>query len=127
MADHDHLLQITKKLPTDWKPWGEVDRDSPDNGFDGDCSCCLHAVALEDPFGGDWVVCANQGSPRAGLMTFEHQAGHGCYVGMPDYECPECGGDLDMVRRQHGAPLWECWDCKKGFDEVAVALVGNDG
>jgi len=27
----------------------------------------------------DWGVCSKQGAPRAGLLTFEHQTGKGCF------------------------------------------------
>jgi hypothetical protein len=40
-----------------------------------DCSCgCLHLRSLEDH--SDWGVCSNPRSPRAGLLTFEHQGCH---------------------------------------------------
>jgi hypothetical protein len=29
--------------------------------------------------GFDWGVCAKAGAPRAGLLTFEHQAGYSCF------------------------------------------------
>jgi len=39
-----------------------------------DCSCgCRHYVPLEGKEGADWGVCTNPRSPRAGLLTFEHQ------------------------------------------------------
>ena len=27
----------------------------------------------------DWGVCSKPGGPRAGLLTWEHQAGFGCF------------------------------------------------
>ena len=39
-----------------------------------DCSCgCKHYVTLAGALGADWGVCTNPWSPRAGLLTFEHQ------------------------------------------------------
>ncbi|MBO0862271.1 MAG: DUF3027 domain-containing protein [Chloracidobacterium sp.] len=39
-----------------------------------DCSCgCRHYAPLEGKEGADWGVCTNPRSPRAGLLTFEHQ------------------------------------------------------
>jgi hypothetical protein len=39
-----------------------------------DCSCgCRHFLPLQGQLGHDWGVCANSKSPRAGLLTFEHQ------------------------------------------------------
>jgi len=39
----------------------------------------LHACALQGELGHDWVVCTNIKSARFGKLTFEHQAGVGCY------------------------------------------------
>lgn len=68
MSTHDDLLQRLTKLPSDFEPWGERQRDGPD------CSVgCVYFVRLEGPLGDDWGVCVNQASPRHGLLTFEHQ------------------------------------------------------
>jgi hypothetical protein len=77
----DPLWQVLKRLPTDYfdyggeiKRWEDPAKDYPD------CSCaCRHFVPLHDDLGYDWGVCANPASPRAGLLTWEHQAGVGCY------------------------------------------------
>lgn len=75
---HKHLLKIVKKLPTDYKPWGNVERWEYDNQAYPDCSSgCKHYIVLEGDLGYDWGVCSNENSPRAGLLTFEHQAGYG--------------------------------------------------
>jgi hypothetical protein len=34
---------------------------------------------LQGELGQDWVVCTNIKSARFGKLTFEHQAGVGCY------------------------------------------------
>jgi Protein of unknown function (DUF3027) len=65
---HEHLWQIVTKLPTDFEPYGQVKRESPD------CSSgCRWYHVLAGRLGQDWGVCANPRSPRSGLLTFEHQ------------------------------------------------------
>jgi hypothetical protein len=72
---------VVKKLPEDYPPWGENDRESSPDGWYGDCSAgCIHASWLEDA-PADWLVCLNPKSHRAGLLTFEHQ-------GCPQAEYP---------------------------------------
>jgi hypothetical protein len=66
---HDQLWQIVRKLPTDFAPYGQIKRDTS-------CDCsggCRWYHVLAGRRGQDWGVCANQQSPRAGLLTFEHQ------------------------------------------------------
>ncbi len=73
MTTHEHLLTV-KKLPSDFEPNGERDRDAR---WGPDCSCgCRHFIPLEDELGADWGVCANPASPRCALLTFEHQGCH---------------------------------------------------
>lgn len=75
---HDILWTLCRKLPSDFKPYGERDRDTAEPWQD--CSCgCRHFVKLAGELGNDWGVCANTESPRAGLLTFEHQ-------GCPQFE-----------------------------------------
>jgi hypothetical protein len=70
MATHEELWRIVKKLPSDFEPYGQRNRDTD---YGPDCSCgCIHFVKLEGALGFDWGVCANPRSPRAGLLTFEH-------------------------------------------------------
>lgn len=65
---HEPLLQIVPKLPSDFEPYGKRPRDGPD------CSCgCRWFIPLEHGLQYDWGVCHNPRSPRAGLLTFEHQ------------------------------------------------------
>lgn len=76
----DHLHTVARSLPTDYTPWGEVERWSDPREVDGDCSSgCAHALPLPGKLGLDWVVCTRADGPRAGLLTFEHQAGRGCF------------------------------------------------
>ena len=77
---HSHLLKIIQTLPSDYKPWGSVERWEDENQSYPDCSSgCKHYLILEGDLGYDWGVCSNKNSPRAGLLTFEHQAGYGCF------------------------------------------------
>lgn len=80
MPDHAACLATMRVLPTDYTDYGgKVERWSKDDN-DADCSWgCRHAAWLKGELGGDWCVCTKLGSPRAGLLTFEHQAGRGCF------------------------------------------------
>ncbi len=71
---HEALWEVVKKLPTDFEPYGVRERLSED------CSSgCSWFHLLAGNRGQDWGVCANPKSPRAGLLTFEHQ-------GCPEFE-----------------------------------------
>ena len=88
---HDLLWTLCRKLPTDFEPYGQRDRDTADPC--ADCSCgCRHFLPLEGDLGFDWGVCANPASPRSGLLTFEHQ-------GCPQFE-PEPGEIADAVETE---------------------------
>jgi hypothetical protein len=75
------LFDILKILPTDYdsyggqvKRWEDPDKDYPD------CSCgCKFFLKLQGEFGNDWGICSNPKSPRKGLLTWEHMAGHECF------------------------------------------------
>lgn len=68
---HEHLLSIVQKLPGDFEPYGQRDRDA---AWGPDCSCgCRHFLPLAGALGQDWGVCAHPASPRCALLTFEHQ------------------------------------------------------
>jgi len=80
-ALHELLWTLCRKLPTDFTPYGGRDRDTAEPC--ADCSCgCRHFAPLAGDLGNDWGVCANPQSPRAGLLTFEHQ-------GCPQFEAEE--------------------------------------
>lgn len=86
MSNHEVLLSITKRLATDYTDYGgQVERWQHPEDFYPDCSSgCRYYRRLVDTSSSfkedsDWGVCTNPRSPRAGLLTFEHQAGHGCY------------------------------------------------
>jgi hypothetical protein len=76
-----NLFTCLKTLPTDYVDYGgEVVRWSDPAEDYPDCSCgCKHFVPLVEPYRYDWGVCSKPGAPRAGLLTWEHQAGHGCF------------------------------------------------
>jgi hypothetical protein len=78
---HEHLLRIMVSRPTDYKEYGgEVVRWEDEDADYPDCSCgCKWAAWLSGELGFDWCVCTNPGSPRVGLLTFEHQAGKDCF------------------------------------------------
>lgn len=81
MDQHAALVKVLKKLPTDYqeyggdiKRWEDPEKDYPD------CSRgCKYFVELKEKLGYDWGVCANPNSPRAGLLTWEHQTGVDCF------------------------------------------------
>ena len=65
---HDKLLEVVRTLKSDYEPYGEAEATS------SDCACgCRHFVRLGGDAGNKWGVCASSKSPRAGLLTFEHQ------------------------------------------------------
>jgi PemK-like, MazF-like toxin of type II toxin-antitoxin system len=69
-ASHELLWTLAKRLPSDFEPYGQRDRE---DDWGPDCSCgCKHYHPLEGARGADWGICANPKSPRAGLLTFEH-------------------------------------------------------
>lgn len=74
------LDSIVKALPSDYTDYGgEVERWKDGSDYP-DCSCgCKWYLPLEGALGSDWGVCAKPNAPRAGLLTFEHQAGYRCF------------------------------------------------
>jgi hypothetical protein len=72
-GDHDHLWAIVIRRPTDFEPYGFRIRDG------ADCSCGRKWFLPLECMPYDWGVCANPGSPRCGLLTFEH-------MGCPQFE-----------------------------------------
>lgn len=87
---HLHLLSVVPRLPTDYSAHGgKVERWSDPTLAYEDCSCgCRWALWLEDTpdelLSMDWLVCTKPGAPRCGLLTFEHQAGSGCFEAEED-------------------------------------------
>jgi hypothetical protein len=68
---HHALLEVVRKLPSDFEPLGERSRE---HEWGPDCSWgCRWYVRLEPALQRDWGVCRNPASPRCGLLTFEHQ------------------------------------------------------
>jgi hypothetical protein len=103
---HELLLELCTPLPTDFEPYG---RRSRETDWGPDCSCgCLHFRELERPLGADWGVCSNPKSPRAGMLTFEHQ---GCREFEYDERIEE---DVERWTREHptssnGSTGTNCW------------------
>ena len=92
----DDIWKVVKILPTDYSDYGgEIERWKNNNDSYPDCSSgCRYWRPLYSEYhrgpDDDWGVCANPESPRAGLLTWEHQAGHDCW------ECePESCGDWE--------------------------------
>lgn len=92
----DPLWQVVMRLPTDYSDYGGnvrrwADPDLPYPDCSNGCRWWRPLYSeLQRGADGDWGVCANPDSPRAGLLTFEHQAGDGCW------ECePESCGDWE--------------------------------
>jgi hypothetical protein len=86
------IFNIIKVLPTDYATYGgEVVRWQKEDENYPDCSCqCRYFTRLEhsqmvsDP---DFGVCMNPDSARAGMLTFEHQAGYQCHDGSrPEFD-----------------------------------------
>jgi hypothetical protein len=71
------IWDVVKILPTDYKEYGGAVERWQDTTKDyPDCSSgCRYYWRLD----GDWGVCTNPRSARAGLLTWEHQAGHLCF------------------------------------------------
>jgi hypothetical protein len=67
-GSHEQLWQIAIRLPTDYEPYGQMKSES---FVDCSSSCLWFHPLVTIPH--DWGVCANAASPRAGLLTFEHQ------------------------------------------------------
>ena len=102
---HEALWQIVKRLPTDFQPYGKRKR----NGH-SDCSGnCRWFHKLAGVRRKDWGVCANAKSPRAVLLTFDHQ-------GCPQYEwdtrsnyLETMQGEIALQRYQEAEDYLESW------------------
>ena len=81
----DGLWAVVKKLGTDYRDyggnierWKSVDISYPDCSWGCDFFAPLYDYKHDDA-DCDWGVCSNPESPRAGLLTWEHQAGFKCF------------------------------------------------
>lgn len=79
------LLNACKILDTDYSDYGgKITRWLDPDAEYSDCSCgCKFFNPLynkkDDGVDLDFGVCLNPKSKRYGLLTFEHQAGFGCF------------------------------------------------
>ena len=85
MSEKDPKWQVLKILPTDYldyggkvERWKLIDLDYPDCSSGCKWWAPLYSVEYNGA-DGDWGVCTNTSSPRAGLLTWEHQAGFRCF------------------------------------------------
>lgn len=91
----DPFWQVVRILPTDYSDYGGQTQRWQDPNLDyPDCSSgCCHWESMD----ADWGICLKPGSPRAGLLTWEHQAGLHCFE--PDRSAPSesVGSDTGSV------------------------------
>ena len=74
MINHDYLLKMVKRLPEDYKPFGNLERWANPQVEYPDCSMgCKYFIELKGELGNDWGICFNKNSHRYSLLTFEHQ------------------------------------------------------
>jgi hypothetical protein len=59
MATHDELWKIVKKLPSDFEPYGQRNRDT-DEPSEGCSSGCIHFAKLEGKLGYDGAYARTQ-------------------------------------------------------------------
>jgi len=70
---HARLLELAIEMESDFEPYGKRG--------------CRHFAVLDGPLGADWGVCMNKNSPRAGLLTFEHQGCPAFEAGTEMHRC----------------------------------------
>ena len=77
---HEQLCGLAPVLPTDYTDYGgKVERWKDGDDYPDCAAGCRWFVPLQGRLGMDWGVCAKRNAPRAGLLTFEHQTGRGCF------------------------------------------------
>jgi hypothetical protein len=77
MNDREMFWKVVKVLPSDYLYYGgTIDRWADPEKVYPDCSSGCRYFKKVDA---DWGICTNADSPRAGLLTFEHMAGDGCF------------------------------------------------
>lgn len=81
----DSLIHLCPIFDTDYIEYGgRISKWSDPNYDYADCSCgCKYFIPLYDEkykeANLDFGVCTNKKSKRCGSLTFEHQAGFGCF------------------------------------------------
>jgi hypothetical protein len=82
----DPLWDVCRILEEDYTLYGGQDDRAEDSGWGPDCSYgCKFFISLVNGHVGDWGVCSNPASHRAGLLTWEHQGCRKCVV-----HCRKC-------------------------------------
>jgi hypothetical protein len=81
-AAHERLKLCQINRASDFEPYGLRDRDRDEPWADCSCGCRFFIPVNEEYAPADWGVCSNPASPRAGLLTWEHQ-------GCPQFESEE--------------------------------------
>lgn len=92
IESQEAMWEVCRKLPSDFVPYGERPREEGPDCSEG----CRYFVPLAGRLAFDWGVCGNPKSPRAGLLTFEHQ---GCPKYEPDASSmteEESAGEVDF-------------------------------
>lgn len=87
----NNYIDLCRVLDTDYDTvGGKIVRGTDPDAIYNDCSCgCRYFVPLYnehyDDADTDFGVCTNPKSKRRGLLTFEHQAGYGCFEMSKDF------------------------------------------
>jgi hypothetical protein len=110
----DPLWKALTVLDTDYSDYGgRVVRWQDPDEPDGDCSSgCRWARYLDGS--GDWLVCNKPDGPRFGMLTWEHQAGRGCF----EWACYLCGKGAEECECEDG--LVKCDACETEAEEAEV-------
>jgi hypothetical protein len=80
------LIELCKVLDTDYYDYGgKISRWADSDADYNDCSCgCMYFIPLYNEKNQgpdfDFGICTNAKSKRCGLLTYEHQAGYGCFT-----------------------------------------------
>ena len=102
----DKYKDIIQIKPTDYSSYGgQVKRWKDDSEEYPDCSSgCKWFMRMDHDCG----VCSNPRSPRAGLLTWEHQAGFDCFE-------PEDAEQKELISRLKGDQEIVINTCYGGF------------
>jgi hypothetical protein len=119
----ENLCKSLKILPTDYEDYGgEVKRWKDPNLNYPDCSSgCRFFAELKGSLGLDWGVCSNPNGPRKGMLTWEHQAGFGCFEREPSCEVKDVVQEvIDHLNKTTKLP--EGCDLSDLGNEIGLAI-----